>query len=404
MNPAFSVVDLFCGAGGLSKGFRDAGFELLQGIDNDPAPLATYRMNLGEHVRQAQIGEDIEVPEATVITGGPPCQGFSSAGLRRHGDHRNTLVSCFAAIVARMRPLAFVFENVEGFLTAEGGSRVLELLEPLVAVGYRIHLRKVNAANYGIAQHRKRVIAIGGLGWNPSFPEPTHSAYGAPGAALAGTWLPRTPSLENAISGLPTPSEVHPGIPDGHFARPFVGKDLERAKLLAPGQSMRDLPPAMWHESFERRANRRVMDGTPRERRGGAPFGIRRLRADEPSKTITGGALAEFIHPSENRPLTLRECARLQSFPDDYVFLGTPGDQARSIGNAVPPHLGFVVARAIAAKLITVEVKTEAGSLLSFIPTLSDGLSPALDKVRKLVRKQFSIGEAEPPTQRVLWH
>jgi DNA (cytosine-5)-methyltransferase 1 len=84
---------------------------------------------------------------------------------------------------------------VEGFLTAEGGSRVLELLKPLVEAGYRIHLRKVNAANYGVPQHRKRVIAVGGVGWDPPFPDPTHSAYGAPGAILAGICLPLAPSL-----------------------------------------------------------------------------------------------------------------------------------------------------------------------------------------------------------------
>ena len=122
----------------------------------------------------------------SVIAGGPPCQGFSSAGMRRTGDKRNTLVACFAQIVTRKRPRAFVFENVEGFLTAEGGKRVLDLLTPLVTAGYRIHLRKVNAANYGVPQHRKRVIAIGGLGWEPSFPEPTHSAHGAARSTVSG--------------------------------------------------------------------------------------------------------------------------------------------------------------------------------------------------------------------------
>src|SRR5208282_4786550 len=98
-------------------------------------------------------------------------------------DKRNSLVACFAETVARMRPTAFLFENVEGFLTAEDGDRVVDLLEPLLGAGYRIHLRKVNAANYGVPQHRKRVIAIGGLGWEPTFPQATHAAFGAPGAA-----------------------------------------------------------------------------------------------------------------------------------------------------------------------------------------------------------------------------
>ncbi len=176
MQALLSVVDLFCGAGGLSVGLRAAGFNVVWAADNNEAAVRTYRANLGEHVMCQSIAVNTDPPEAAVIAGGPPCQGFSSAGMRRPGDKRNTLVTCFAQIVARKRPLAFVFENVEGFLTAEGGKRVIDLLTPLVAAGYHIHVRKVNAANYGVPQHRKRVIALGGLGWEPSFPEPTHSA------------------------------------------------------------------------------------------------------------------------------------------------------------------------------------------------------------------------------------
>jgi DNA (cytosine-5)-methyltransferase 1 len=277
MHSPFSVADLFCGAGGLSLGFRAAGFNVVWAADNNDAAVRTYRANLGDHVVCQSITVDTDPPEVAVIVGGPPCQGFSSAGMRRPGDTRNTLVTCFAQIVARKRPLAFVFENVEGFLTAEGGKRVLDLLIPLVAAGYWIHVRKVNAANYGVPQHRKRVIAVGGLGWEPSLPEPTHSAHGVPGARLAATYLPPTPTLQHALADLPPPSTQKPGMPTGHFYRPLVGVDLERAKALKPGQTMRDLPAELWHDSYRRRAYRRVMDGTPPERRGGAPAGIRRL-------------------------------------------------------------------------------------------------------------------------------
>src|SRR5206468_12426062 len=123
------------------------------------------------------------------------------------------------------------------------------------------------------------------------------------------------------------------------FHRPLVGVDLERAKALKPGQRMRDLPTELWHDSYRRRANRRVMDGTPTERRGGAPAGVRRLVPDAPSKAITGGSLAEFLHPSEDRSLTLRECARIQTFPDEFTFQGTCAERAQLIGNAVPPLL-----------------------------------------------------------------
>jgi DNA (cytosine-5)-methyltransferase 1 len=278
---------------------------------------------------------------------------------------------------------------VEGFLTAEGGKRVLDLLTPLVEAGYWIHVRKVNAANYGVPQHRKRVIAVGGLGWEPSLPAPTHSAHGAPGARLAATYLPPAPTLRQALSDLPPPGTEALAKPTGHFYRPLIGVDLERAKALKPGQKMRDLPPELWHESYRRRAYRRVMDGTPAERRGGAPAGIRRLLPDEPSKAITGGALSEFLHPFEDRNLTLRECARLQTFSDDFCFRGTCAEQAQLIGNAVPPLLAAMVARALAVDLLAVKPKADRGKLLSFVPTLSNGMSPILDRVTRTVRTAF---------------
>lgn len=383
MHSSLTVVDLFCGAGGLSVGFRTAGFHLSWAADSNEAAVRTYKENVDKHIVCTSIHERTEPPDAVVIVGGPPCQGFSSAGMRRTGDNRNTWVACFAQIVARKQPWAFVFENVEGFLTAEGGKRVLDLLHPLIAVGYHIHLRKINAANYGVPQHRKRIIAIGGLGWAPSFPEPTHSAHGAPGARLAGTLLPPTPTLQEALAGLPSPSTKEPGLPLGHFCRPLLGIDLERAQGLQPGQTMRNLPKELWHDSYRRRAYRRVRDGTPTERRGGAPAGVRRLLPDEPSKAITGGALSEFLHPTEQRNLTLRECARIQTFSDDFSFRGTYSEQAQLIGNAVPPLLATVIARTLAADLLVAKPKSDRGELLSFVPTLSKGMSPILERATK---------------------
>ena len=139
-----SVIDLFCGAGGLSLGLARAGFKSLLAIDTNKSALKTYAYNLGDQAIQADLSQKIDLPKATVIAGGPPCQGFSSAGLRQADDQRNNLVACFAQIVAELRPLAFIFENVEGFLTAEHGDRVIDLLTPLIDAGYWIHLRKVN--------------------------------------------------------------------------------------------------------------------------------------------------------------------------------------------------------------------------------------------------------------------
>ena len=384
-----TVVDLFCGGGGSSLGFERAGFKLIHAVDHWKLAVDTYRANLGDHVVEQEISDDIQLPCSTVVAGSPPCQGFSSAGRRLDDDERNSLVSVFARIVARVKPKAFVFENVEGFFTGAGGRFVVDLLDPLLDAGYRIHLRKINAANYGVPQHRKRVIGIGGLGWDPSFPEPTHTAHGAPGAHLATQELPLTPSLLEALEGLPPPSDSEPGTLADHVAKPIEGLDLERAKHLKPGQCMRDLPEDLWHGSYRRRAFRRVMDGTPTERRGGAPSGLRRLRPDEPSKAITGGALRDFIHPYENRALTIRECARLQTFPDGFVFTGSKADRILIVGNAVPPLLAEQLARALLTDIADVTPRHSSGKLLRFVPTLSAGLSPALEAVVRTVKSRF---------------
>jgi DNA (cytosine-5)-methyltransferase 1 len=388
----FECIDLFAGAGGLSLGFIQAGFKVTKAVDTDPSAVETYRINLGDHVVAHDLSQDLELPNATVIIGGPPCQGFSSAGRRESGDERNSLVGHFAKFVRQVRPTAFVFENVEGFLTSDDGERVLDLLTPLIAEGYRVHLRKVNAANYGAPQHRKRVIAIGGLRWDPSFPSPTHSAYGAPGAILAGRHLPKTTNLLDSLKGLPPPVTLPPGFPDGHFFSPFDGPDLDRARALKPGHRMRDLPESLRHASYKRRAFRRVMDGTPSERRGGAPAGILRLRPDLPSKAITGAARSEFIHPLEDRNLTLRECARLQTFPDTFVFRGTPSKQSELIGNAVPPILARMIAENLASDLSQTKLERPHGALLSFVPTLSTGMSPALGRVTEKICATFYPG------------
>lgn len=387
-----TVLDLFCGAGGLSLGFEKAGFQVIQAIDRFEPAIQTYRYNLGTHVESHDLSQPIKLQPATAIIGGPPCQGFSSAGLRQSKDYRNTLVGKFARFIADLRPCAFVFENVEGFLTAENGERVIELLDPLVEAGYRIHLRKINAANFGVPQHRKRVIAVGGLGWEPSFPEYTHTAYGAPGAHLASQILPPTPSILKALHTLPQADSRPPGAIQGHFSRQLSEIELQRSLALKPGQTMRDLPEELQHDSFRRRAFRRVRDGTPSEKRGGAPSGIKRLKPDDPSKAITGGMQGEFLHPYEHRPLTIRECARLQTFPDDFIFFGNSTDQMQLIGNAVPPLLAEHIAKNLLEDLDRFDgndYEENTGEILSFVPTLSSGVSPALRHVIDLVKQRY---------------
>jgi DNA (cytosine-5)-methyltransferase 1 len=167
---------------------------------------------------------------------------------------------------------------------------------------------------------------------------------------------------------------------------------------------MRDLPEHLWHGSYSRRANRRVADGVPTEKRGGAPAGIRRLMPQEPSKAITGAAVRDFIHYAEDRALTLRECARLQTFDDDFVFAGTPAERIQQIGNSVPPLLAHRVALHLREQLRRGGSSGGAGELLSFQPTASEGMSPALKRTCDLVKRLFGERAFAAQEDLLLWN
>ncbi len=270
-------VDLFAGAGGLTLGLKSGGFRTLVANDNWTPAVETLAENFPDLEVSADdvrglTGEQLMKSAAfegrpTLVAGGPPCQGFTSAGARRASDDRNTLVSEFARIVVEMRPEWFAFENVEGFLTMSDGAFVTDLLDRVIEAGYVVRLRKVNVANYGVPQLRKRVIALGRLRADPGFPSPTHHAFGAPGVSTPTTAaLPLCPTLGDGLEGLPAATDSDEGLL-GHRPSKVSEIDLERIRRLAPGQTMRDLPPEFQHQSYARRANRRVSDGTPTERR-----------------------------------------------------------------------------------------------------------------------------------------
>jgi DNA (cytosine-5)-methyltransferase 1 len=299
-------------------------------------------------------------------------------------------------MVVELHPKWFLFENVEGFLTMSGGDFVVDLLDGVLDGGYQVRLRKVNVANYGVPQLRKRVIAIGSLSGDPGFPSPSHHAYGAPGAEMDRTTaLPLTPTVADALDGVGAPaSSVQDEVVQGHIAPPISESDALRFKLLQQGQTMRDLPRDLQHRSFARRANRRVADGMPTERRGGAPAGLRRLRADEPSKAITSSATREFLHPLEDRCLTLRECSRLQGFPDSFEFVGNRSEQATLVGNAIPPNFGKVFGRWVAERSADASSPMVGSArLLEFRVANGAGMSPALHSVVRRVSARYRIGE-----------
>ncbi len=418
-NSSPAVLSLFSGAGGFSYGFKLAGFDLLGGAEIDRDACESYSRNLGSPCHNVDLSTtgpefffdlaDGRSPFA--IIGGPPCQGFSTAGPRRADDPRNQLIFNYFRIVEKLQPRWFLFENVEGLLTSGLGEAVVSLVSEFVKIGYSVRVQKVNFAGYGVPQTRKRVLIIGNrLGLNFEFPGETHSFES--GKSHKRNGRPFAPSFDDATAGLGTPAaardlsveyasapiagsfdEVMRGsspsrVVSLHFDT-TVADDAHRFGLLQPGQTMKDLPEAMWHDSFRRRAFRRVMDGTPTEKRGGAPSGIKRLHGNLNSLTITGAAMREFIHPHQNRPLTLRECARLQSFPDHYYFAGNAAAIAQQIGNAVPP----LAAKVLASHVMGLDAEfcrsnfasrvSVSPRLLGFVLTEASAMSPALGETHR---------------------
>ena len=414
-----SVVSLFSGAGGMSLGFTKAGFAPVLSADVDVDACATYARNLGGAIRNVDLSRPDLSFEAELrghkgafaLIGGPPCQGFSSAGGKRGDDERNRLIFNYFHIVDLLRPRWFLFENVEGLLTSDGGESVAELVRRFVRCGYRVRLEKVNFASYGLPQARKRVLIVGNsLNLNFQLPRPSHS-FNAGKHKVEGL-LPAAPSFDEATGGLGPANYGTRGLAkygtapahgfyealmrEGnhtsgttlHEAPPQSGSGRDVIRHLAPGQTMKDLPEELWHDSYRKRANRRVADGTPTERRGGAPSGVKRLRGDLNALTITSAATREFIHPSEDRPLTLREAARLQSFPDRYEFEGKALSVAQQIGNAFPPLAAEVLARHLAELDATVASPAAAnstGGLIGFHLTDALGMSPALARTQTLL-------------------
>ncbi len=399
------AISLFAGAGGCSLGFQQAGFDVRFATDINSDAVESYRRNfagtpcevadardLGPEMLLDRVG--LRAGELDILLGGPPCQGFSSAGIKSGEDPRNSLVRHYVRLLEGMRPKWFVMENVEGLLTNEGGLHVRDAVEAFLSAGYAVNLEKVYAQGYGVPQRRKRVLIVGNrIGHDFTFPDAISWFSGSIFRKGEITFSTATSDLPPAtteagslhLRAWPPKNELQAylrgeakSVTD-HFSPPLSGIQLERVRGLMPGQTMKDLPEHLQHESFRRRAFRRVMDGTPVERRGGAPSGLKRLFADEPSLTITSAATREFVHPTEDRLLTLRECARLQTFPDSFVFSGSAGSRIQQIGNAIPPLLARTVAEHIARTYgFQARYNSAAHPQLRFRLTRSEGMSPAL--------------------------
>lgn len=405
-NMSNTVISLFSGAGGCSLGFEQAGYKILFATDFDNAASETYLANFkGTHLIKEDINNlsfssllstcGISPGEIDILIGGPPCQGFSTAGLRFWDDPRNNLLKSYIDALMTIKPKWFLMENVEGLLTAKNGEYLHEAVKAFVSLGYAIRVEKVYSHEYGIPQRRKRVLIIGNrIGIDFKFPEPTIILKGR-------IFRNSNVTLRHAIGALPEASnnlkaeisyeaEAADQFEDylrgsskiitDHFYPKQSPLQWDRIRGLKSGQTMKDLPEHLRHESFKKRANRRVMDGTPTEKRGGSPSGLKRLVYDEPCLTITGAATREFIHPISHRPLTIRECARIQTFPDDFKFIGSASEKIQQIGNAIPPLMARIFAEHIRDEYGFTGQATKNGRFISYSVTKADAMSPALKK------------------------
>ncbi|CAK8720581.1 Cytosine-specific methyltransferase [Candidatus Electrothrix laxa] len=404
-----TAISLFCGAGGCSYGFQQARFDILYASDINKTAVATYKTNFpNTKVEQVDIDKidfkqlllDLNLlPEQLdILIGGPPCQGFSTAGSRFWDDPRNHLLKSYVHALKILKPKWFLMENVEGLLTANRGTYITEAAKAFIELGYEIRIEKIYAHEYGIPQRRKRVVIVGNrLGLHFEMPRPTSKVSGR-------IFKDSENTISDAIADLPAPAQKHGGhtvlstihdilggekkkkhTVDDHCSPIIEGIQKERICALKPGQTMKDLPDRLQHDSFKKRANRRVADGMPTEKRGGPPSGLKRLYANQPCLTITGAATRELIHPTQDRPLTLRECARIQTFPDTFTFCGSASERIQQIGNAIPPMLAFTFADHIKKQYGFQINHASDGRLLGTVLTKANAMSPALARTNELL-------------------
>ena len=344
--PKYRLIDLFAGCGGMTLGFAATGrFESVLAVELDHDAADTYELNFGAHVARSRDGEPVGIsdvatfPDADVVIGGPPCQGFSALNMRGVGLERRDLWQEYVRCLEQAHPRAFIMENVPELLrSAEYADFVAEVRK----LGFHVEGKILNAADYGVPQTRRRAIVIGVREGAPLWPEQTHFA---PGKCPPDGVKWRT--FRDAVSGLPR----RPNGKDWHNVRNPRPLSIERYQTI-PGEG---------EGRFElaERAPEITPDCWLRKKTGSTDvFG--RLWWDRPAFTIRTEFFkpekGRYLHPSEHRPITLREAARCMTFPDSPEFLfPAPGEQsmtsvARQIGNAVPPRL----ATALAAQLMRV--------------------------------------------------
>ena len=365
---AYKVIDLFAGVGGLSYGFaHDDEFKILAANEilepmakaysyNHPM-VKMYNKNIMEFSLN-DLTRDLGVKKGDIdlVIGGPPCQAYSTVGKRLIDGPRGKLFQEYYRILKELRPKIFVFENVKGLLSMQGGNLIKTIISLFESIGYHMHMRLLNAADYGAPQIRERVILVGTLDSKPfKYPEPTHynPELGKPKDLSLKPYV----TLGEALGDLPS-------IKTGESATRYACEPQNEYQKLMRANAPEEIQE---HEVPKNNAKLvAIMEALPD---GGSPQDIPkelrpnsgfancycRLWWDKPSTTITRNlgcpSSSRCVHPHDPRPLSTREGARLQGFPDDYVFCGKRGDKHLQIGNAVPTFLSIAIKDAVKSYL-----------------------------------------------------
>lgn len=400
----YTAIDVFAGAGGLSLGLRAAGFRVLAAIEKVESCVATYRRNhpgttvIHRDVRQVKDREIAELVKpiagngaVDLVVGGPPCETFSTAGpgIRQIRDHRDTLFHELIRIAKAVNARYILIENIPGLMTKKGvggekGGVFKELLHALVNAGfYRFDFRILDAADFGVPQHRNRLFILATSTQGPlRFPAPTHGPNRAKPWVTVAEALGDLPPLSNneevdfyaseplneyqkimrCSPGSPFsllgPEDKHSGDRLSlHRAPKHRPGTVKRFKLIRPGEGLRDLMVRLSREELEELKAKGILPNRWYIQRN------RRLILKEPSFTVTSHCLDELLHPTQDRHLSPREAARLQSFPDWYSFEGPwviphiyeQQDKYEQIGDAVPPLLALAIGRELIRCLDAVE-------------------------------------------------
>jgi DNA (cytosine-5)-methyltransferase 1 len=348
---AYRLIDLFAGCGGMTRGFVETGrFEPVFAVEADRDAAASYEANFGRHVARAPRGDDSHArieevsvfPSADVVIGGPPCQGFSPLNRAGVGWERRGLWAEYLRALEHASPSAFLMENVPALLRSQ---EFADFRDAAKSLGYTVEARVLDAVDYGVPQRRARAIVIGTAGLDLDWPAASHQDPAELGTPETQPWI----TFRDAVAGLPL-------RPDGrrwHQARnprsssvtryqavPHNGGDRFEMQRALERQGLDELVPRCW-----------------RNKPTGTTDVFGRLWWDRPACTIRTEFYkpekGRYLHPSENRPITIREAARLMSMADDFVL---PAHQsmtsvARQIGNAVPPLLARAIAQALVNSL-----------------------------------------------------